>query len=57
MSDWVVAVLFSLGVAAWVYPKADRRLAHNTQSTLIVCAVVFIAAFLVFYSVIKMLFS
>jgi hypothetical protein len=52
MADWVIAGMFAIGVATWVYVKFSRR--SNMQTTSYTAAAfVGIVAFIVFITFLK----
>jgi biotin transporter BioY len=57
MSSVIVAFMFAAGVAAWAYSKADRKTGNLTQTSITVAAVVFVLAFLIFWSILDLIAS
>lgn len=46
MPNPLIAFLFAVGVAAWIYSKTQRRTGGNTQNALIVAGLVGVLAFI-----------
>jgi len=57
MSNFLTALIFGIGVGAWVYNKAQRRSGGLTQQSLIVGGIVGFIAWLVFFTLIGILTS
>ena len=51
MSNTVVALLFSLGAATWVYGRFMRTTGSNTKNSLIAAVAIGILLFIVLYFV------
>lgn len=52
MSNFLLSLLFGLGVGAWVYGKSQRRNGGLSQQSLIAAAMVGFFAFVVFFTVV-----
>ncbi|MCX6727409.1 MAG: hypothetical protein WCO19_04155 [Candidatus Saccharibacteria bacterium] len=52
MSNFLLSLLFSLGVGAWVYGKSQRRNGGLTQQSLVAAGIVGFMAFIVFFTVV-----
>ena len=57
MSTGFIAVLFGLGVGAWVFNKASRRTGNNTRSSLILAFFVGLIAAFVIYTLVRFIFK
>jgi hypothetical protein len=50
MGNFLTTFIFSVSVAVWVYSKTQRRTGGIAQRSLAVAGVVFVMAFIFFYS-------
>lgn len=50
MSNFVVALIFAVGVGAWVYSKVIRRAGGNTTTSIVASVVVAIVVFIVAFT-------
>jgi len=50
MESWMIAILFAVGGATWVYTKMMRTTGNNTSSVLVVSGLAFVFLFLVSWS-------
>lgn len=51
--NFLFALFFAAGVAGFAYSKLGRRVGYgNTQNVAVICAVTFVIAFLVFWTLI-----
>lgn len=57
MGNGLIAFLFSIGTATWVYTKVIRRTGGNTQSTLIVSGAAGVIVFIVMFTVLLLITS
>jgi len=52
MNNVLVACMFGAGVSAFAYTRMGRRLGYtNTQNIVITCAVVFVIASIIFFTI------
>jgi hypothetical protein len=54
MAPWVIAFLFAIGGATWIYTKMMRTTGNNTSSVLVVAGMAAIFIFLVVWSALTM---
>ncbi len=50
MSNFVVALIFAVGVGAWVYSKVVRRTGGNATTSIIASVVVAIVVFIIAFT-------
>lgn len=55
MSNGLVAFLFAIGAAAWVYSKFNRKTGGNTQSAVIGAGVVGLVVFVLAFTLLALL--
>jgi hypothetical protein len=53
MPSWVIAFLFAIGGATWVYSKLMRSTGNNTSSVLVASGIAFLFLFLILWSVLS----
>lgn len=52
MSNFVVALIFAVGVGAWVYSKVVRRTGGNATTSIIASVVVAIVVFIIAFTLV-----
>lgn len=54
MSDWVIALLFSVGASTWLYTWLMRRSGSNTKQSVTVAVIAGLVMLFVVYSIISL---
>ena len=49
MSNWIIALLFSLSISVWLYTKIMKNNGNNTRGSIIVVAVSAVVLFVLIY--------
>ena len=47
MANWIIALLFSIGVSVWIYAKFMHKTGNNSKSSIIGASVVGVLLFVV----------
>lgn len=57
MSNFIIALLFSLGASTWIYTKLMRSTGSNTRNSIVAAVCSGLLMFLVFYFVLEKFIS
>jgi hypothetical protein len=53
MSAGLLAIMFGLGVGAWIYNKTSHRTGHNTRTSIITAVFVGLIVAFIFYTLFR----